>query len=239
MAIDLRLARKGANEPRIGLIQQGRYHAKLAADKADELQRAGWKKEKTALLSSDLATLESQSAAQSDRRSTAKSATLTESAARNQAKSFIRKLRNALPIVLRDHPDVGVTASQFEGGTLGQSTPKVSNYLNQITEPIKKLDEPLKDYFDQASASEQLATLKKLLDAADTAQETSLAGLPEETLKLYETKGRVLQAIEDINRLAKNAFDGQAALVSQFNKDILLRARQTRKSDETDFLDDA
>ena len=53
------------------------------------------------------------------------------------------------------------------------------------------------------------------------------------TSALAQTKGRVLQAIEDINRLAKNAFDGQAALVSQFNKDILLRARQEKKTDET------
>ena len=229
MAIDLRLARKGVTEPRQGLVQQGRYHAQLATDKAEALERAGWKKEKTQRLSDDLTTLESQSAAQTDRRSGSKGATQTESAARNEAKSFIRKLRNVLPIVLRDHPELGVTSSQFVGGTLGRSTPKVSDYLNQISEPVKKLDGVLKEYIEGESASAQLATVKKNLDDADVVQETSLAGLPEETLKIYEIKGRVLQAIEDINRLAKNAFDKQATVVAQFNKDILLRARKEQK----------
>jgi hypothetical protein len=228
MSINLRLARKGADEPRTGLIQQGNYHAKLAATNAEALARAGWKKEQTAALSTDITELESQRAIQSDRRERAKGTTLTESAARNQAKSLIRKLRNVLPIVLRDHLDTGVTLAQFEGGTLGNSTPKISGYLTDISEPVKKLETILKQYFEGESLLASLTKAKKALDEADAVQETTLAGLPQETLKIYETKGRVLEAIEDINRLAKNAFDGQAALIAQFNKDILLRARQER-----------
>jgi hypothetical protein len=228
MTINLRLARKGADEPRQGLIQQGNYHVKLATTHAEVVAGAGWKKEKTKVLSTDITTLESQSAAQLDRREGAKGATLTESAARNQAKSLIRKLRNVLPILLRDHPDTGVTLSQFEGGALGNSTPKISGYLNNISEPVKKLESILKEYFGGESALASLTKAKQNLDAADAVQETTLAGLPQETLKIYETKGRVLEAIEDINRLAKNAFDGQATLIAQFNKDILLRARQER-----------
>jgi hypothetical protein len=232
MAINLRLARKGANEPRHGLVQQGNYHVRLASDKADALARAGWKKEKTSALAADVLELEGQVAAQADRRSGAKQTTLTESEARNQAKSFIRKLRNVLPIVIRDHPELGVTISQFQGGALENSTPKISTYLTDISEPVKKLDGILKDYLEGEPASVQLALVKVGLDEADTVQETTLAGLPEATLAIYETKGRVLEAIEDINRLAKNAFDGQAALIAQFNKDLLLRARKERKKPE-------
>jgi hypothetical protein len=80
--------------------------------------------------------------------------------------------------------------------------------------------------------SELLATAKQKLDTADTAQELTLANLPEETLKIYEAKGRVLEAIEDLNRLAKNAFAGQAEIIGKFNKDLLLRARKERKKVE-------
>ena len=232
MSINLRLARKGVYEPRQGLIQQGNYHTKLAATHAEVLASAGWKKEKTEVLSTDITELESQSAEQFDRRTGAGQRTLSESAARNHAKSLIRKLRNALPIVLRDHPDTGVTLAQFDGGTLGNSTPKISGYLNNISEPVKKLESILTEYFGGESALATLTKAKQNLDEADAVQETTLAGLPQETLKIYETKGRVLEAIEDINRLAKNAFDGQATLIAQFNKDILLRARQEKKPAE-------
>jgi hypothetical protein len=234
MAINLRLARKGADEPRKGLIQQAKYHAKLASDKSDDLQRVGWKMEKTKQLQNDILALESQSAEQADNRGSATKLTLSESAARTQAKAFIRKLRNALPTVLRDNPDTDVSLDIFNKGTLAQSTPKISGFLNEVSGPVGKLDGLLVDYFDGKSALEQLTTAKKNLDDADTIQETTLAGLPEATLQIYETKGRVLEAIEDINRLAKNAFDGQAHLIGQFNKDILLRARQEKPTKPDD-----
>ena len=238
MGINLRLAKKGAGESRQGLVQQGNYHVRLATDKADALARVGWKSAKTNELAAHILLLEGQAAVQLDRRSGAKVNTLTESEARNQAKSFIRKLRNVLPIVIRDNPELGVTISQFQRGALEDSTPKISTYLTSISEPVKKLDKILADYLEGEPASVQLALVKVALDEADTVQETTLAGLPEATLAIYETKGRVLEAIEDINRLAKNAFEGQAALIGQFNKDILLRARKERKPAEETPLSD-
>jgi hypothetical protein len=104
----------------------------------------------------------------------------------------------------------------------------LTEHLNNISEPVKKLESLLKEYLGGESALASLTKAKQNLDEADAVQEITLAGLPQETLKIYETKGRVLEAIEDINRLAKNAFDGQATLIAQFNKDILLRARKER-----------
>ena len=60
-----------------------------------------------------------------------------------------------------------------------------------------------------------LAAVKSALDSADATQEVSVAGVPAETQKVYEAKGRVLELIEDMDRVAKNAFDGQAEVVGE------------------------
>ncbi len=39
----------------------------------------------------------------------------------------------------------------------------------------------------------------------------------------------LLEAIEDLNRAGKSAFDGDAAHIALWNKDILARARKSRK----------
>lgn len=146
------------------------------------------------------------------------------------AKKFKRRLTNVLPIVLRDSPLPDVTIDNFEAGTtLGRSTPKISNYLAKIRPHVVKLDEHLRPYFGGERASEQLDAVKSALDAADAVQEADIASLPEATQKVYEAKGRVLQDIEDLNRIARNAFEGNADAIALFNKDILPRARQERK----------
>jgi hypothetical protein len=71
--------------------------------------------------------------------------------------------------------------------------------------------------------------VKSELDAADTKQEVSVSSLPADTAKLYQTKGKLLEAIEDLNRAGKIAFDGDATKISLWNKDILVRARKARK----------
>ncbi|MBI4952750.1 MAG: hypothetical protein HY908_12005 [Myxococcales bacterium] len=114
------------------------------------------------------------------------------------------------------------------GGRLGRVTKEISGYLTVVRPFVVKLDAALKPYFDDKLASEELDKAKNELDAADTKQEVGLANLPEATLQVYEAKGRVLHLIEELNRLAKNAFDGQAEIVGKFNKDILLRGRAPR-----------
>ena len=72
--------------------------------------------------------------------------------------------------------------------------------------------------------------VKSELDAADTKQEVSVSALPADTAKLYVTKGKLLEAIEDINHAGKIAFDGDATMIALWNKDILVRARRARKN---------
>lgn len=112
-------------------------------------------------------------------------------------------------------------------GKLQQSTPKILEHLRTIRTSVARLDEPLKEHFRGELASAQLDKVRSALEAADTSQEVSLAGLPTETQKVLETKGRVLELVEDLNRAARNAFDGNATLAALFNKDILLRARRS------------
>lgn len=75
--------------------------------------------------------------------------------------------------------------------------------------------------------------VKGELDAAQGVQEAGLAGLPIETLKVYEAKGRLLDLIEKMNRRGKIAFDGQAHILALFNKDLVLRARTKRRATST------
>jgi hypothetical protein len=56
-----------------------------------------------------------------------------------------------------------------------------------------------------------------------------ISALPVATQQVYEAKGRVLEQIEDLNRAGRTAFDGNAAMMAKFNKDVLNRARKARK----------
>jgi len=45
-----------------------------------------------------------------------------------------------------------------------------------------------------------------------------VSALPADTAKLYVTKGKLLEAIEDINHAGKIAFDGDATMIALWNK---------------------
>ena len=231
MTVSMKLVKKGRGEPRDGLVQQGKVHAGLANKHATELASAGWTAEKTQAIEAGVTALESNVSIQADSRSAARDLLRTEQEALDGAKTFVRKLRTALPMVLRDAPVAGVDAASFHAGrALGRSTRKVSAYLVQIRPAVVKLDDGLAPYFDGKKASERLDAVKAALDAAGAEQEVKLASLPQDTLAVYETKGRVLQSIEDLNRSAKIAFDGQPELIAEFTAmDALERARARRK----------
>jgi hypothetical protein len=230
MAIDVRLARKGRGEPREGLIQQGKASVQIAKRHAAEIVAHGWPVEDTAQLEAGVSSLETEAAAQAEGQAGASGSTRAEREAIAEVKRFIRRLRNALPRALRDTKVQGVTAEAFHAGRdLGRSTPRLSDYLNRIRPSVVAIDEDLKRFFGGQLASAELDAAKAALDAADAKQESAIEGLPEATQKVYEAKGRVLEAIEDLNRAGRSAFDGDAEKAAQFNKDILLRARRERK----------
>ncbi len=228
--VDSRLVGKGRNEPLKGLVQQARAHIELGKKHAAALSENGWSAEDNAQLEASVKELDTGAATKSDAFEVAMGLGDAEQKAIDNAKTFIRKLRNALPRALRESPVDGVSAASFKaGGELGRSTPKISEFLNAIRPSVVRMDEGLKRAFNGTAPSTILDTVKTALDTADSVQETALGALPGDTQKIYETKGRVLEMIEDLNRAGKNAFDGNATMTAMFNKDILLRARKEKR----------
>lgn len=229
MKVDLRLARKGRNEPRDGLAQQGRAHVILAQQHAADLHDHGWSKDDTTTFEEDVIKLESDVASQAEARVTAAGLVAKEGEGIDDAKRFIHRMRSALPRALREANVKGLTLESFAvGEKLGRSTPKISAYLTRVRPAVLAIDDHLKKHFGGKTGTEVLDTVKTALDTADASQENAFASLPAETLAVYETKGRVLEAVEDLNRAGKSAFDGQPEIAGKFNKDILLRARSSR-----------
>jgi hypothetical protein len=229
MTLDKRLIAKGRTEPRHGLAQQGKVHVGLAKQYATELADAGWSPADTVTLTTNVASIEDATGAQAAAYDHAGHTSTAESHAVDNAKAYIRQLRNALPRAIRETAASELTLDSFRvGETLGRSTPKISKYLATIRPGVETLDPALAKHFKGSKASSALDAVKSALDTADTAQELARNDAPGETLSLYEAMGKVLEQIEDLNRAGKIAFDGDAATRGKFNKDILLRARKER-----------
>ena len=233
MGVDQRLVKKGRGEPRIELAQQLRVSGGHWESHKDALAAAGFDAADGPKFLEYASKLESEVARQAEAKGGSEGKTRAEGAAMDLAKGLVRKVRNIIRPALRKQPVVGVTVDSFaSGGPLERSTPKMSAYLNQIIRPLETAEASLKPYFGGAKPADLARDIKDKLDKADTAQETALASLPLETQQVYETKGRAVELIEELNAVAKNAFDGNAQVVALFNKDILLRGRKTRKTAE-------
>jgi hypothetical protein len=234
-AIDFRLATKGRNQPLDGLLEQAKVSVGLAKLHAATLGVASWTALRTTAMESEIASLQGDVVAGIDRANVARHATQQQHAAIDAAKEFIRKLRAATPMVLRDTKIEGIPHDAFHaGGGLGRSVPTIAGYLLGVKGPLLKLDADFAPYFAGKSPSTLLVDVGHALDTADVTQETGIKSLPEATLTVYETKGRLLENIEDLNRIAKIAFEGDARARALFNKDILLRARKAAKGTPSD-----
>ena len=230
MTTDERLERKGRGQPRLGLVEQGNVSVGLARQYATQLATVGWSTQDTDAMAAMVTELESDIAVQAESRAGQHDAHRKEQAGIDDAKTFIRLLGHALPRVLRQ-TNIGLTEHDFLAGTrLGRSTPKISGYLAKIRPHVAGLDSALAPAFGGQSALAQLDKVKSELDAADTQQEVGISALPVDTAQLYLAKGKLLEAIEDVNRAGKSAFDGDATHVALWNKDILVRARKSRKN---------
>lgn len=228
--LDVRLMRKGKKEPREGLVQQARVHLELARRFAERLARFGWTPADTDRLATGLSLLEGEMARQADARGISLQATRDENEAIDEAKALLRRLRLALPRVLRARPVPDVDAQSFAVRTkLRRSTPEILGYLNRIQPAVERLDDELAPYFDGVCPSKLLREVQTRLAALDAEQEASWAKLPVETARVYEAKGRVLELIEDLNRAGKSAFDGERETAALFNKDLIVRARRKRR----------
>lgn len=230
MSIDARLEKKGKGQPRLGLVQQGKVSVGLAREYATELATVGWASQDTDAMSAAVTELESDISIQAENRAGHGDAHRSEQAGIDDAKRFLRVLSHALPRALRTTSGE-LTATDFSvGAGLGRSTPKISGHLTKIRPHVAALDSALMPAFGGQSPLAQLDRVKSELDAADARQEVSVSALPADTAKLYVTKGKLLEAIEDLNHAGKIAFDGDATMVALWNKDILVRARKARRS---------
>ena len=125
-AIDIRLVRLGLHAPRAALVEQGHVSEGVAKEFATTLATFGWSDGKTKILHTTVELLQSNMAVQADQRDESKTAHGGEATAKATAKAFIRKLRLAWPMALRDAgAKAGVPADAIEsGGKLGASTPR-------------------------------------------------------------------------------------------------------------------
>jgi len=226
MSMDMRLITKGRNEPLRGLAQQARVHVVLARKHAQALAEAGWSPDDTATFEAAVPKLEGDAAARADARGRARKATRDERTAVARAKRFLRKVRNAAPMVLRDTQVTTVAKEAFLSGEL-RTPARLSEFIGRITPPLLALDADFRKYFGGKSVAAEAAGVKQALDEACSTQEVAVSSLPVDTQALYELKGRVLERIEDLNRVARIAFDEEPVIRAQFNKDVLERARRT------------
>lgn len=237
--LNAKYVKKGRSANLVGLRRQWKVSRKHAQTHALRLKGAGWLAEDTARLAADGGELDSERSTLLEKRTRSKARTRTEAQKRQEAKRVIRVVRNALPSVvknLEEEEAKAITEQFLVGGKLGNSTALISAYLARIAGPLKELDGAFARFNNEKSLYAELTAIAAELDAADTEQEAGLDELPAETLAFYELKGRVLDAIEELNRLAKNAFDGEAELIGLFNKDLLLDAtrRRLQVEDEED-----
>jgi hypothetical protein len=218
------LISKGKREPLDGLIEEGNAHIGLAEKYPAELATSGWSPADTASLVAAVKSIDTDLAHKTDAHSGADAATLAEHAAVSKAKAFIRHLRLTLPRVLRDRTDL--TMDSFSPPEpLQRAAPKLVAYLKGIRTHVATLDKDLSSSFGGKSPLAELDAVHDALVTIGATQDVAMATSPATTATLHETKGRVLEKIEDLNRAGKAAFDGNAVMASIWNKDLLLRAR--------------
>ena len=100
---------------------------------------------------------------------------------------------------------------------------------------VEILEEQLKPFFAGESPLQQLDAVKSALEQSDALQETLRGTLPACTQEIIELNGEVFELIENMNRVAKLAFQDNPEIAAQFNKNLIQRAtRSVRKVEESE-----
>lgn len=234
MTFDMKLVSKGKAVALKGLLDQAAYHRALEKKHRKALSAYGWTPENSAEFHKTFEELEGQVAATIEARTDSRENRKDEQAGIDDAKALKRKLVHAFIILHEDGIARDDDLKAIErSGPLGRSTPAILQYLLNIHEKVNIYDSDLRPFFGGDSAYRQLERIRTDLARAQGIQETNLKALPQETAKIYELKGRLLQLIERINRIGKIAFDGQALIIGEFNKDLIRRAQQRRRTEST------
>ncbi|MBU1069912.1 hypothetical protein KJ975_10135 [Myxococcota bacterium] len=226
--LDQRLVEKGRQFAVDAVQKQGLFSYASAREHQAPLQLRGWPETMTDDLKAAVDALAAFLAARGVSFDEAKGLTQEEGAARSDGKVLIRVLREALIIVLKKGPVEGVSMEQFTNpGSALQSTKEIAAYLNAIGPKLVPVDAQLGRFFEGQKASELVKAAWERLRMADMTQEQARKDLPQETLALLELKGRVIDLVEELNGVARIAFEGQAELRAKFNKDLLYHGRRS------------
>lgn len=228
------LIAKGVSAPLSGLITQARVQAGLAEGHAALLQH-GWTAEKTQKLRTWADELDTDESRKLEAKGAAERTTVAEQQLVTEGKAFVRRVRNIARVVQRRARDakVAADASVFLAGNIDRSTEKLKDWLKTVGPELQRLEPFFKPLgFADKPVHERALALHAALSRADVAQSIAYEKLPANTAALYEKKGRTLELIEELNAIARNAFDGNAAVIGQFNKDHILFARRAKAEEK-------
>ncbi len=232
--LDQRLVEKGRQFAVDAVQKQGLYSYANALTYQAPLEERGWPRTLSDDLKAAVDALAAFLAARGVLLDGARDLAQEEGDARSDARVLIRALREALMILLKKGPVEGVSLEQFTNpGNALQSTREILSYLNAIAPKLEAVDAPLGRFFRGQKASELVRAAWERLRMADLNQEQARKDLPQETLALLELKGRVLDLVEELNGVARIAFEGQAELRAKFNKDLLHPRRRRALAGET------
>ena len=231
--LNARLVDKGKQFHIDAVLQQGNVtHGNVLGHLAD-LTRRGLDEHRVTYFKQQLDLLAGFRGDLSVTREGAKALTAEEGLAKSEGKTLSRAVREALRIVLKDGPVAGISIDQFAlHGNQLQTTPEVLAHLGALAPKLAPLDDHLARFFEGQKASELVKAAWERLRDADALQEKTRADLPTETLALLELKGRVLDLIEEINGIARIAFEGRSEIRAKFNKDLLYRGRRAKAKTE-------
>lgn len=226
------LERKGRKEPFGPVLEQGKVTFERAKAHFPKLQSRGYRQEQLDDFGARLDEASGLITSAEAKREASKALTRAENQAVTDAKGLIRDVQISAPLAIRDAGTKEITVEVFFADEkLNRSPRKIILHLDRIAQPVTRLEPFFKPYLGVESPSAHLASVRKALFDANAVQEIAFGDLPQATRKFYELKGRLLQHIEDVNRIGKLAFAGQADIAGTFNKDILLRGRAGRRGD--------
>jgi hypothetical protein len=218
------LVHKGKRYPEGAVTEQADISITLANEYLERLLQFGYTRTKL----DELHALQSELSAMTGRRvlaiNAARNGTRDQEKAVDEAKHFIWQLRMVGPLVFSEHAIEGLTPDVLNPpGRLDRSVAKLMGCLERLRPLVEQIDGLLAPYFQGRSPSQQLSEIAERLGKLGGAQEVRGMDLPVQTERLQATKGRVITAIEQLNRVAQLAFADRPIVAAKFNK--ILRAR--------------
>ncbi|HCF59040.1 MAG TPA: hypothetical protein DFS52_13740 [Myxococcales bacterium] len=225
-----RLVAKGRKVSSAALIDQVSRSFALADEYAQRLFAAGYSESKRQGFEACFEEMSALSGKRAAIHSTAENARKLEAEARQAARSLLRRLRLAAPLALRDDDATGYTVKSFTPKRpLGRSTTRTLGHLVSLAPMVSDLEEVLRPYFRGESPSALLESVTTVLTQAGAKQDFRRSNAPNATRALNLTKGRLLEHIDDLNRIGRLAFIDDRLLAGKFDMRCIKRARRPRK----------